>query len=134
MLEFVFFDRQPYEQFAAFASSLGLDPDCRVSDRDEYLIELPDDLDDEVLARVEDYYEKMMGFSEELMAGSDDGHYSAAGLQVTLPDGSEIVASVEPILLQKALTALSYEELGRFADAVAAAALNPDHRPICKRG
>jgi len=133
VLEFVFFDRQPYEQFAEFVRSLGLNPGCRVTDREEYLVELPDDIDDDLIDRVEAEYERMMGISEDLMAEADDGHYSAAGVQVNLPDGGEIVASVDPSLLRKILSAISYEELGDFVDTIAAAALNPDSRPICKR-
>jgi len=133
MLEFVFFDRQPFDRFADFTRGLGLEPDCRVTEREEYLVELPDDLNDELLDEVESCYERMMGLSEDLMAESDDGHYSAAGVQVNLPDGGEIVASVDPALLRKVLSAISYEELGEFVDAIAAAAVNPDSRPICKR-
>lgn len=133
MLEFVFFDRQPFDRFADFARGLGLSPDCRVSGRDEYLVELPEDLDDDIIEQVENHYDRMMGLSEDLMAESDEGHYSAAGVQVNLPDGGQIVASVDPSLLRKVLTAISYEELGDFVDAIAAAALNPDSRPICKR-
>jgi len=133
MLEFVFFDRRPYDKFAEFARSMGLEPGCRVTDHDEYLIELPEDLDAGILDRVEEQYDRMMGLSEELMAESDDDHYSAAGVQVRLPDGSEIVASVEPAMLRRILSVLSYEELGEFVDSIAASALNPDHRPICRR-
>lgn len=133
MLEYVFFDQRPFDQFIAFVRELRLSPECTISGQDEYLVALPDDLEDGVIDQVEAHYEKMMGISEELMAEDDDGHYSAAGVQVSLPDGSEIVASVEPGLLTKILTAISHEELGRFVDAIAAATLNPDSRPICKR-
>jgi len=133
MLEYVFFDPQPFDRFADYVKGLGLKPECRVSDRDEYLVELPDDLDEAVTEQVEAYYEKMMGLSEELMAEEDEEHYSAAGVQVSLADGSQIVASVEPGLLQKVLTVLSYDELGRFVDDIARAVEHPDSRPICKR-
>ena len=133
MLEYVFFDQRPFDQFTGFLKGLSLNPECRVTERDEYLVELPDDLDEPLIEQVEACYEKMMGLSEDLMAEEDDGHYSAAAVQVSLPDGSEISVSIEPSLLQKVLTVLSYDELARFVDAVAAATLNPDSRPICKR-
>jgi hypothetical protein len=134
MLEYVFFDQRPLDRFSEFLKGLGLHPECRVTDREEYLVELPDDLDEPVIEQVEACYEKMMGLSEDLMAEEDDGHYSAAAVQVSLPDGNEVVASIEPRLLQKVLSVLSYDELAAFVDAVAAAAVNPDSRPICKRG
>lgn len=134
MLEFVLFDQRPFDQFAAFARGLGLTPACRVTEREEYLVELPDDLDDGVIEQLEACYEQMMGISEELMAEEDQGHYSAAGVQLRLSGGEEIVASVEPALLQKVLSVLSFDELGRFADSIAHAAENPDSRPICRRG
>jgi len=134
MLEYVFFDQRPFEQFSDYVKGLNLTPECRVTGQDEYLIELPDDLDDTVIDQVEAHYEKMMGISEDLMAEEDAGHYSAAGVQVSLTDGSQIVASVEPVLLQKVLTVLSYDELAEFVDAVAESVENPDSRPICKRG
>ncbi len=134
MLEYVFFDERPSEQFTQFVKGLGLSPGYKVSGQDEYLVELPDTLDESVIEQVESHYEKMMGISEDLMAGEDEGHYSAAAVQVSLADGSQIVASVEPILLQKVLRVLSYDELGTFVDAIAAAVEHPDSRPICKRG
>jgi len=133
MLEYVFFDQRPFDQFLKHVKGLGLNPQSRVSDRDEYLVELPDDLNETVLESVESFYEKMMGISEDLMAEEDSGHYSAAGVQVTLGDGSQILASVDPALLAKVLSVVSYDELSQFVDAVAAAVESPDSRPICKR-
>lgn len=133
MLEYVFFDQRPFDQFSEHVKGLGLSPVCRVTDHDEYLVELPDDIDAAIVGRVEACYEKMMGISEALMAAEDDSHYSAAGVQVSLSNGQHIVASVEPGLLKKVLSVLSYDELGAFVDSIAAAVESPDSRPICKR-
>jgi len=133
MLEYVFFDQHPFDQFLGYIKELGLNPESRVSDRDEYLVKLPDDMDEAQLERVEAFYEKMMGVSEELLADADEAYYSAAGVQVSLADGSQILASVEPDLLKKVLSVLSYDELAQFVDAIGCAVENPDTRPICKR-
>ncbi|MDT8376965.1 MAG: hypothetical protein RQ867_09580 [Mariprofundaceae bacterium] len=134
MLEYVFFDQRPFDQFLHHVKALGLHSESRVSDRDEYLVELPEDMDEAVMDDVEAFYEKMMGVSEALLADTDEEYYSAAGVQVTLADGSRILASVEPGLLKKVLSVLSYDELAQFVDAIASAVENPDSRPICKRG
>ncbi len=134
MLEYVFFDHRPFDQFLNYLRELGLNPESRVSDRDEYLIKLSDDLDDAVIEKVEAFYEKMVGMSEKLLAEEDEHYLSAAGVQVNLADGSRTVASVDPDLLKKILTVLSYDELDQFVTSISRSVENPDERPICKRG
>jgi len=132
MLEYIFFDRQANDRFVALASELGLSAECS-ADAETLLVKLPEEIDDAVLARIEQSYDELMELSESAVSEGDERYYRAAGLQVDLPDGRQILVSVEPDLLNKLLRAVDFDELGQFAAAIAAAALNPDERPICKR-
>jgi hypothetical protein len=40
---------------------------------------------------------------------------------------------VDSKLLEKLLSVLNFDELGRFVDSIAKAAEEPDMRPLCKR-
>lgn len=120
MLEYVFFDQRPFDQFSEYVKGMGLTPASRVSDRDEYLVELPEDMNEAVMESVEAYYEQMMGMSEALLAvDANEEHYSAAAIQVSLSGGENTLASADPELLKKILTVLSYDELGVFVDSIA---------------
>ena len=132
MLEFVFFDRRPRDQFLAKLAEMGVESECR-QQGDELLVLLDEEIGDETLDQVESHYEQTFDFSEQLMAEVEGvEHFDLAGVEVQLKSGP-IVASVDAKLLTKVLSALDFEELSRFVDAIARAVEEPDSRPLCKR-
>lgn len=132
MLEYIFLDERPYERFRSELAERKVDCECEVDDG-EYLVKVSEDLDPALIDAIEEVYDRMMGFAEELIAEEEESHYHAAGVEVCLPDGRKTLASVSPAILNKVLQVLEFDELQQFVDAIAAAAISPDERPICKR-
>jgi hypothetical protein len=132
MLEFIFFDPRPRDVFIAQLEEMGVKSECRQKG-DELLVLLSDDTEPNTLDRVEEHYEATLKMSEQLMAEAEGvDHFSLAGVEVNLKNGP-VMATVDPKLLEKLLSVLSFDELGRFVDSIASAVEEPDIRPLCKR-
>jgi hypothetical protein len=132
MLEFVFFDPRPRDVFVAQLKEVGVEYDC-CQKGDELLVLLSDDIESDPLDRVEAFYEATLDMSEQLMAEAEGvDHFNLAGIEVNLKNGP-VMATVDSKLLEKLLSVLSFDELGRFVDSIAKAVEEPDMRPLCKR-
>ena len=132
MLEFVFFDLKPRDVFLAQLKEVGVESEC-CQKGDELLVLLSDDIEPDTLDRVEQYYEGTLQMSEQLMAEAEGvDHFNLAGVEVNLKNGP-VIATVDSKLLEKLLSVLNFDELGRFVDSIAKAAEEPDMRPLCKR-
>jgi hypothetical protein len=133
MLEYIFFHERPWRLFIDRLRSLGLEPEAS-SGEDGWLVGLPEDLDDELDAEIEAYYDQMLALNESLVAESEgDAHQHRAGINLTLSDGRVVQAAVDPELMQRLLTAISAEELGELVSLIVDAVENPDQRPFCQR-
>ena len=132
MLEFVFFDLRPRDVFLAQLKEVGVESEC-CQKGDELLVLMSDDIASDTLDRVEQYYEGTLQMSEQLMAEAEGvDHFNLAGVEVNLKNGP-VIATVDSKLLEKLLSVLNFDELGRFVDSIAKAAEEPDMRPLCKR-
>jgi len=132
MLEFVFFDPKPRDEFLAKVNALDVTSEC-CQKGDELLVLLSENLDADILDLIEGYYEVTFQMSEALMAEAEGvEHFNLAGVEVNLKNGP-VMATVDPKLLEKLLSVLSFEELGFFVDSIARAVEVPDTRPLCKR-
>lgn len=132
MLDYIFLDARPWTQFRAELTAREIDCVCMEANG-EYLVQVSEDLDPALIDAIEEIYDRMADFAEALIAEEEPSHYHAAGVEVALPDGNKTLASVSPTTLNKVLQVLEFDELQQFVDAIAAAAVNPDSRPICKR-
>jgi hypothetical protein len=136
LLEFIFFHREPYQRFKSFLQENEIDvyqESTEETDVEGMLICIEDNLDDDLNEAVEDFYDDMMTLSEQLVADAEGDEMSKVGLAVSLNDGRSVLASVDPDVLNRILTVISHQELGRVVDAIADAVENPDERPLCKR-
>jgi hypothetical protein len=137
MLEYIFFHRKPYQQFLEFLREQHITPLKEGTDQTDIqglVVYLQDNLDDELSERIEDFYDAMMAIDEELvMDDAEADEMSQVGVAVTLNDGRSVLASVDPMVLNRVLTVISHQQLGELVDAIAYAVENPDDRPLCKR-
>ena len=135
MLEYVFFDRRPFDRFIGRVRALGLDPVCRQAD-EQLEVGLPDDLDDSLAEQLEAYYEEMMELNRQLhenAAGAGGTEHQAAGVVVRLQDGRAVYAQVDPGVLSRVMSVLTPAEFGAVVDAVVDAVERPDGRSLCQR-
>lgn len=133
MLEYVFFDPRPRQRFADFLHLHGLA--VALLDDDETCgAGIPEDVDDDLLAQIEAYYDEMMSLDQELFeAGADaqDKGHQSAGVVLNLTSGETVYARVDPVLLGRIMQVLTPQEFGDLVDAIVDAVENPDARPLC---
>lgn len=134
MLEYIFFDERPWQQFITFLEGKGLQP-LSASENQGFMVRLPEDTDDNLMDDIEAYYDEMLDMNEALFVEQADAteHVHTAGVTVNLSDGRSVQAAVDPKLLNRILDVLSTDELGQFINAIVDAVENPDERSFCRR-
>ncbi|MCU7960717.1 MAG: hypothetical protein KZQ58_12135 [gamma proteobacterium symbiont of Bathyaustriella thionipta] len=135
MLEYIFFDPRPAEQFSEFLRQLEIQPNRSGGTDDEPInIAIAEDTDDEILDNIETFYEQMYDMDEALYAeAAGEEHVHRAGVSISLNDGRTVEASIDPKLLNRILSAISHQELGDFVSAIADAVENPNETAFCRR-
>ncbi len=137
LLEYIFFHEEPCARFKKFLQENrvellkeGLDK----TDVEAFVVYIADDLDDALSEKIEDFYDEMMVLNESLvMQDEKTGGMNNVGLAVSLNDGRSVLATVDPDVLNRVLSVISHDELGKLVDTIADAVENPDERPLCKR-
>ncbi len=133
MLEYVFFDAAPCNKFVEYLvdSNVPFEP----AEGEEILtVKVPEGLDEQLVSNIEEYYDEMMEMGSEILSNqTGDGQINAAGLTVTLKDGRNSYAVLDPNIINKILQVLEVEELNKLVNAIADAVENPDETPLCKR-
>ncbi len=132
MLEYVFFHARPFDEFVAYLRELGLQPETGV-DEDSWKVSLPEDIDDELLERIETRYDQLMDLNQELFDAEQPQDYHTAGVVVNLGSGETVYAQVDPHLLGKIMGVLTPEEFGEVVNAIVDAVEQPDGRTLCQR-
>jgi len=133
MLEYIFFDRRPWQLFINFLQHQGLTPQS-AQEEQGFMVRLPDDTDDDLMEAIEARYDELLDMNEQLFSEQEgEDHVHRAGVSVNLSDGRTVEAGVSPLLLNRILEVLSTDELGQFINAIVDAVENPDDRPFCQR-
>ena len=134
MLEYIFFNKKTCHLFEKSAILSGTKPKVDCAD-DGFIVRLPEDLDEAILDKLENYYDELMGIDRDLteqqLDSTDDIH--AAGITIQLKDGRYVYASVSPDLLNKVMQSISADELNTLVCAITEAVEDPDERGLCQR-
>ncbi len=133
MLEYPFFDSEIRSRFLRRLRTLGVT--CESGGAGEALLVLvPEDLDEELADQVDEIYDELLEANAgRVAAGAHGWEKNVAGIGLSLPDGRQCTVAIEPELLDRLLGCVSHEELRDLAQRIAAAALDPDERPLCQR-
>ena len=135
MLEYVLFDEKPFQLFVDWLKTKGISAETEIEE-DNFLINIPEDLDDELLDEVDEKYDALMDMNQQIVEdeerASQQGHHMA-GVVVTLKDGSVSYADVDPVLLGRVISTISPEEFGEIVTAIADAVENPQPTAYCHR-
>ena len=134
MLEFIFFHPTPHKLFIDWLQEQGLAPESRQED-ETYLVELPEEMEDELYDAIEEKYESLMEMNEELMKeeNADEEGYHMASISVRLCDGRISHADIDPKLLGRIMGCVTPEEFNTIVDAIVNAVENPQERTYCQR-
>lgn len=135
MLDYVFFDRRPFDLFIAYVRAAGVEPTTCI-DEETFEVSLADDLDDDLAGRIEAEYDRLLDMNRELYYAENEAgpnNFSMAGIELHLKDGTKSVVDVRPEILSKLLDALSYDELTAFVADIVRRVEDPDARTFCQR-
>ena len=134
MLEYIFFNKKTCHLFEKTAISAGIKTIVDFSDGC-FTVRLPEDLDEVVLEKLENDYDKLLDIDRDLTEQQQDPteDIHAAGITIQLKDGRFVYASVTPELLNKVMQSISADELNTLVCAITEAVENPDERGLCQR-
>ena len=133
MLEYIFFHKQLLEEFLKQLEQHTIPCETR-EDAMGLVAAVPDDLDDERLEQVDIIYDALLDDTEMLVDSDDNASVKhAAAITLNLKNGDTVEASINPALLKRVLSVISYEELNELVEAIVDGVENPDHRPFCQR-
>ena len=134
MLEYIFFNKKTCHLFEKSATSSEITPIIDCAD-DCFTVRLPEDLDEVILEKLEDYYDELLNMDRLLAEQQDDSseNIHAAGINIQLKDGRYVYASVSPELLNKVMQSISTDELNTLVCAITEAVEDPDESSLCQR-
>jgi hypothetical protein len=121
VLEYLFFDQRPWQDFVDYVRRLGV-PVETAQDDEEWLVYLPEELDDETDEKIEAHYEILLEMSELLTAEQQgEARLDTAGIKVNLMDGRAIEVEVDRQLVSRLLLVVTSEELRELVRTIAQA-------------
>jgi hypothetical protein len=133
MLEYIFFHKQLLEQFLKQLEQQNITCETR-DDAMGLVAALPEDIDDALLEQIDEIYEALLGDTEKLLNTDDTASEKhAAAISLTLKNGETVDAPIDPALLKRVLSVISYEELNELVEAIVDGVENPDSSPFCQR-
>lgn len=134
MLEYIFFHPVPTQQFLDWLNEQGVPAQSR-QDEESYIIELPEDLNEELDQAIESKYDELLEMNEMIMKAehADEAGYHMAGISVQLHDGRVSYADIDPKLLGRVMACVSAEEFAIIVDAIVSAVENPQEQTFCQR-
>ena len=134
MLEYIFFNKKTCHLFEKTAISAGIKPTIDCAD-ECFTVKLPEDLDEVILEKLENDYDKLMDIDRDLTEQQQDSteDIHAAGITIQLKNGRFVYASVTPELLNKVMQSISADELNTLVCAITEAVEDPDENSLCQR-
>ena len=135
MLEYIFFNKTTCKLFEKYATSseITVTIDCA---EDCFTVRLSEDLDEDLLQKLEDYYDELMDMDRTLSEQQQESSardIHTAGINIQLKDGRYVYASVSPVLLNKLMQCISTDELNTLVCAITEAVEDPDESSLCQR-
>jgi hypothetical protein len=134
MLDYIFFNKKTSQLFEKSATSSCIKTIVDCADGC-FTVRLSEDLDEDILEKLEDYYDELLDMdrtlAEQQDGSPDDIH--AAGITIQLKDGRNVYAKVSPELMNKVMQSISTEELNTLVCAITEAVEDPDESGLCQR-
>jgi len=132
--EYMFFNESLRGRFVAFASGHGVASMTRQDEIEGFIVELPDELDDDLQEVLEAEYDALMD-EQMLLAEADPELVShhVAGVMVTLADGTTRAVRIPPPIARRLFEHFTPWEVHEIAQAIAESVENPVTGPICHK-
>jgi hypothetical protein len=131
MMEYIFFDAALRDQFVEYAQGLAVV--CKEwDDNMGMVVAVPDELSDEHVNSLEDYYEALQDEQSQITSQAEGGFKSMAGFNLVLPDGKMSTVPLQPDIANRLLTAFTIDEIQDLFSTVARSALDPKEIHLCQ--
>ena len=136
MLDYIFFDPSLSNKFKDHLTKVGIEFDCEedkgFGSVQGEIVSIAENTDEELLTELQDLYDQLQDELEVLLEQTDDALImNAAGMQVTLKDGSMCTLRVSPDVVTRILTVLEFDELQAFVENIAKSVEEPDSGHFC---
>lgn len=133
MFEYMFFDEELRQQFIAFARDRGVE--CSLPDDGMGLVAaVAEDVPDRISDDLDTFYDKLLEQQADLVDQAEgNAMHQAAGIRVTLSDGSPCMVRLDPAIANRLLAAFTLEEMQTLVQSIARSMENPGDGPVCKR-
>jgi len=134
MLEYVLFAEQLRDRLTAWLDDNGVDYQT-AGDENELLVLIDEDIDADVLDRIDEQYDLLLDESARLADAEDDTPDAVhlVGIQFQRSDGAVGMVRISPELANRLHRCLDMVELQAFVQTVVDAVEDPDNSPLCKR-
>jgi hypothetical protein len=134
MLDFIFFDVGLRDRFVASLQEKSITTHVQ-DDHFGWTVHFDEmNLSDEAVHDIETEYEALEMEQMHLIEQEEGGvEKHAAGFEVRLPEGGSVMVSIPPALAARLVQEFTFDEIQEMFSSVAAAAIHPDHRPLCQR-
>ena len=134
MLDYIFCNKETCNLFENSAKSTGIKTIVDCADGC-FTVRLPEDSDEVILEKLEDYYDELLDMDRSLAEQQYDSedNIHAAGITLQLKDGRNVYANVSPELLNKVMQNISTDELNTLVCAITEAVEDPDENSLCQR-
>ncbi len=133
-LEYMFFNESLRDRFVAFVAGHGISSTVRKDVIDGFVVELPDEFDDDLQDTLEAEYDSIMD-AQMLLAESDTEliSHAVAGVTVTLADGTTRDVRIPPPIARRLFEHFTPAEVHEIATAIAESVENPIDGPLCQK-
>jgi hypothetical protein len=135
MLEYIFFNKEPFQLFANFLELQKID--SKITNKEESIeVGIPEDTNDDILDEIDYKYDQLMELDQKISEDQEDeiaGNFSGVSLSFKLKNGITSNANIDPQIIAKILNVITPEELNTLINAIVVAVENPDERSICQQ-
>lgn len=131
MMEYIFFDVILRARFEQRSKELGVE--CKTwDDKMGMVAAVPDDLTDDLVNILEDFYEELQDEQSEITSHTEGGFKSMAGFNLVLPDGTMSTVPLQPDIANRLLGSFTIDEIQALFSTVARSALDPKEMHLCQ--
>jgi hypothetical protein len=131
--EYIFFDEALSRRFMQFAAERGIAGSVDIDEMGNYVVALPDDVDDDVDEQLETEYDALMDEQRRLIeADEGDEARHLMGVTVELPDGSSCLVRLPADYGQRLCQHFSAQEIHEIVSAIARELADPVNGPLCR--
>lgn len=132
--EYIFFDASLRDRFVGFVSAQSIACQTRPDAMEGFLVELPDELDEDVSDAIEAQYQALMD-EQMVLAESTEGWvtHQMAGVTITRSDGSTCVVRLPADIARPLLEHFAPEQVHALVQTIAHSLDNPIDEPLCRK-